>query len=110
MARKQEVIVHLVDDVDGSTAVETVSFSIDGAAYEIDVNKRNAKAIRSDFEKWAAHARKPRGKARTTRRRAGAAKTTSEAATVRAWAAERGVEVPPRGRIPKAVLEQYHAS
>lgn len=110
MARKQEVIVHLVDDIDGSTAVETVSFGIDGATYEIDVNKRNAKAIRSDFEKWAVHAHKPRAKSRATRRRAGAPKPSSEAATIRTWAAEHGIEVPPRGRIPKAVLEQYQAS
>ncbi len=109
MARKQEVIVHLVDDVDGSTAAETVAFTIDGASYEIDLNKKNAKSIRTDFEKWSSHARKARGKSRPTRRRAGPA-PTSEAAAVRAWATSSGIAVPARGRIPKAVLEAYQAS
>ncbi len=31
-------------------------------------------------------------------------------AAVRVWAAEHGVDVAPRGRIPTAVLEQYRES
>lgn len=30
-------------------------------------------------------------------------------AAVRAWAAEHGIKVSPRGRIPAAVLERYRA-
>lgn len=113
MARKQEVVVTLLDDIDGSTAADTVSFGIDGVSYEIDLSRKNAKALRSDFDKWAAHARKARANtrgARGTRRRASAARPTSDAAAIRQWAAAHGVEVPSRGRIPKAVVEQYRAS
>ncbi len=110
MARKQEVVVHLVDDLDGTTAAETVSFTIDGVAYEIDLNKKNAKALRTDFDKWSSHARKSRAKARAGRRRAATSRPTGEAAAIRAWATENGVTVPARGRIPKAVVEQYQAS
>ncbi|HEX7355240.1 MAG TPA: Lsr2 family protein [Mycobacteriales bacterium] len=107
MARKQEVIVHLVDDVDGVQAAETVAFALDGVAYEIDLSAKNAKALRADISKWTAHARKAR-KTGGGRRR-GAARPTGEAAAIRAWAHENGIEVPARGRIPAAVVEQYHA-
>ena len=35
MAQKVQVL--LVDDVDGATAEETVTFSLDGVSYEIDL-------------------------------------------------------------------------
>ncbi|MGH3743659.1 MAG: histone-like nucleoid-structuring protein Lsr2 [Mycobacteriales bacterium] len=107
VARKQEVIVHLVDDVDGVQAAETVAFALDGVAYEIDLSAKNAKALRTDLSKWTAHARKARKSAGTRRR--GGSRPTGEAAAIRAWAHESGVDVPARGRIPAAVAEQYHA-
>jgi hypothetical protein len=115
VVRKTEVVEHLLDDVDGSVATETVSFAIDGKTYEIDLSKKNAKALRTDLENWAQHARKARGTRgarRGTRRRSAApvAKPSTESATVRAWANEKGIGVPARGRIPRAVLDQYHAA
>ena len=44
MAQKVNII--LVDDLDGSEATETVSFGLDGASYEIDLNDGNAAALR----------------------------------------------------------------
>ena len=44
MAQKINVI--LVDDLDGSDAVETVSFGLDGSQYEIDLSKKNAEVLR----------------------------------------------------------------
>lgn len=38
----QKVTVQLLDDLDGSAAAETVSFGLDGIAYEIDLNDENA--------------------------------------------------------------------
>ena len=109
MARKTETLVTLEDDIDGSKAAETISFAVDGVAYEIDLSTKNAKALRSDLTKWSEHARKAK-RATTTRARRGASKPVSEAAAIRAWAAENGVDVPARGRIPAAVAEQYHAA
>ena len=37
-----KVITELVDDIDGSTAEETVSFALDGVEYEIDLSTPNA--------------------------------------------------------------------
>ena len=40
MAQKVQVL--LVDDLDGGEADETVAFSLDGVAYEIDLSTNNA--------------------------------------------------------------------
>ena len=45
MARKTQVI--LTDDVDGSEATQTVSFALDGVAYEIDLNDSHAEQLES---------------------------------------------------------------
>lgn len=109
MARKTETVITLTDDLDGSNrGIETVTFSFDGTAYEIDLGPKNAKALRADFEKWADSARKAKRTSRT--RRTATPKPTSEAAAIREWAVANGIAVPARGRIPAAVAEQYHAA
>lgn len=109
MARQTEVHTKLIDDIDGTTAAETVSFALDGTNYEIDVTKKNAKALRSDLEKWTSHARKARGKGRAANRR-NAPRLASQAPAIRAWATSNGIDVPARGRIPAAITEQYQAA
>ncbi|HRA46360.1 MAG TPA: Lsr2 family protein, partial [Phycicoccus sp.] len=44
MAKK--VTISLVDDIDKSDAAETVSFSLDGVNYEIDLSSDNAGKLR----------------------------------------------------------------
>ena len=56
MARR---IVHqLVDDLDGTVldvgSGETVLFSLDGVAYEIDLSKKNASKLRNAIEPYLA--------------------------------------------------------
>jgi len=41
----QKVQVLLTEDLDGSTGQETILFKFDGTDYEIDLNKKNAKAL-----------------------------------------------------------------
>lgn len=114
VARKTEVIEHLIDDIDGTRAEESISFSLEGSSFVIDVNKKNAKALRADFDKWAQHARRERGKVRANRRRPPAATPARGKATagpdpkaVRSWAASQGMEVSARGRVSAAVIEAY---
>lgn len=103
MARK--TVVTLVDDIDGSEAVETVEFSIDGTAYEIDLSADNATALREAFKPYLNAGRKTAGRAV---RRGNTAGTSSR--VVREWATENGIAVPTRGRIPASVQEQYRAA
>lgn len=121
MARR---IVHqLVDDLDGTVlevgSGETVLFSLDGTAYEIDVTDENAAALRAALAPFIAAARAV--SARTPGSR-GASSTGGGAsrrqkrsgqrdyAPVRAWAAENGYTVSERGRVPASVLEAYDAA
>src|SRR3954462_12732561 len=57
MARKVQVI--LSDDLDENlTADETVSFSLDGTSYEIDLADKTAKEMRDALARYVSAARK----------------------------------------------------
>lgn len=105
MARR--VSIELVDDIDGSNAVETVSFALDGTTYEIDLNKKNGAKLRDALAGFIASGRKV-GRARSTAKKASAG--GSSAAEVRAWAQSNGYKVPDRGRIPADVREAFDAA
>ena len=57
MAQKVQVL--LVDDIDGGTADETVTFALDGVTYEIDLTAANASELRGAVANWVGHARRP---------------------------------------------------
>jgi hypothetical protein len=64
------VIVKLTDDLDGSDADETVSFGLDGKMYEIDLNKKNATALRKAIGEYIEKGRasgRPAGNSRSRR-------------------------------------------
>lgn len=109
----QKVTVSLTDDLDGGTADETVQFALDGRSYEIDLSTKNASALRKAFDKWVAAGRTTDTASRrgARRGRSGAARGGSapDPKAVRAWAAESGIEISARGRIPGPVLEKYLA-
>jgi len=106
MAQKVQVL--LVDDLDGGEASETVSFSLDGTAYEIDLTSENAGKLRKDFSQYIDHARKGGGGGRRRRARTGPGRERS--AEIRAWARQRGHKVSERGRIPATIIQEYEAS
>jgi hypothetical protein len=101
----QKVEYKLVDDVDGTTAVETVSFSLDGVSYEIDLTAANAKKLRNDLATWVGHARRSGG--RKSSRKAGSAQRRGDLSAVRAWARKSGHQVSDRGRISAGILAAY---
>ncbi|MGS0684451.1 histone-like nucleoid-structuring protein Lsr2 [Nakamurella sp. GG22] len=109
MAKQQSVT--LVDDLDGGKAAETLRFGLDGVLYDIDLNKRNANALRKVLAKFVGHARKvkpPRSPERISMARGGSVAPTP--AQIREWATANGVALSSRGRIPATVLEQYAAA
>ena len=102
----QEVLVTLTDDLDGSDAAETITFALDGNSYQIDLNAKNAAALRKAVDKYVAAARRtPRGRRSTSRRPA--RNTPVDPKAVRAWAHEHGIAISSRGRIPTDILSQY---
>jgi Lsr2 len=113
----QKVDVRFVDDLDGSEAAGTVSFALDGRAYEIDLSDDNAARLRDSLATFVAAARRtgarrPRGqRSSTSEAPAAPARPSREAtAAIRTWARENGHEVSERGRIPKAVVEAYQSA
>lgn len=116
MARR---IVHqLVDDLDGTVLEigegETVLFSLDGVAYEIDLTTDNASSLRDALAPWVAAARSvssSRGggggsSPARKRRRTG----QQDYSAVREWAKSNGYQVSERGRVPASVLDAYEAA
>jgi hypothetical protein len=106
MVTKTTVI--LEDDLEGGPAEETVRFGFSGATYEIDLNKKNARAFRKQLAPFIEHARKAGSGQR--RRPVRTAARGQRSGDIRAWAKAQGIPVSARGRIPASVVEQYQAT
>ncbi|HZN19315.1 MAG TPA: Lsr2 family protein [Micromonosporaceae bacterium] len=111
MVRKVEV--KLVDDLDGGAAEESITFALDGTNYQIDLSRKNAAKLRSSLEPFvqAAH-RIGRTPARSMSGRAGNGVPKGDREqnrAIREWAGRKGLEVSPRGRISRNIIQQYHA-
>ena len=112
MAQRVQVI--LVCDVheDETPGTQTIGFSVDGTAYEIDVCDQHAGELREAFGRYVGLGRRSAGrggaggKAGARRRRV---RGSGEAAAVRDWARSQGLPVPERGRIPADLAEKYAA-
>ena len=117
MARKVQVI--LSDDLDEDLpADETVSFSLDGTSYEIDLSDKNAKEMRDALSRYVQAARKvgrggrssSSGGSGTRGRGTGGRMDREQAGAIREWARKNGHAVSDRGRIPASVVDAYEAA
>ena len=109
MAQKIQTL--FIDDIDGDEAEGTVRFGLDGADYEIDLNAKNAAALRKALAKYIDSARRAPGASRRPGRggrRAGEGAADSTA--VRVWAKSQGIEVKDRGRVPAEIVEKFKAA
>jgi Lsr2 len=105
MAQKVQVI--LVDDIDGGAAEETVSFSLDGVSYEIDLSTANAARLRDTVAPYVGSARRVGGRSATGRGRARRGSGDNRTAQIREWARANGQKVNERGRIAADVVAAY---
>ena len=115
MARK--IIHQLVDDVDGTVLEvgdgETVLFSLDGIAYEIDLSAENAAALRDALSAYTSAGRRvSSGRSAAPTSAAGGRRRTGQRdlSVVREWAKANGFKVSERGRVPASILEAYDAA
>ncbi len=120
----QKVSVVLVDDIDESEATETVSFSLDGNAYEIDLNDEHAAELRDAFAPWVGAARRAGRSAAPAKRAAGRPRSSGSSGggaaasgsdrertqEIREWARKNGHTVSDRGRLSATVVEAYEAA
>ncbi len=106
----QRVSITLIDDIDGKEAAETVRFGLDGTAYEIDLSKKNAAALRKALAAYVDAGRKVGRQAGKSAGKAGASKSPN-AAEVRAWAVGAGLLAEgSKGRIPASVVDAYESA
>ena len=96
-----KITVALEDDLDGGPANETVRFGLGSAQYEIDLNKKNARAFRRKLAPFVEHARKAgpgqrRGPART-------ASSRQHSGDIRAWAKAKGLRSATAAASPPAL-------
>jgi hypothetical protein len=103
----QRVQYMLVDDIDGTEAVETVTFSLDGVSYEIDLTAANAKKLRNDLGTWVGSARRSGGRKSSRRGGATGGQRRGDLSAVRQWARKNGHQVSDRGRISAEILAAY---
>src|SRR4051794_12983814 len=116
----QRTVVQLVDDLDGTQITgnqgETVTFSLDGATYEIDLTTDNARQLRDAVQVYISNGRRVGG---GRSRPAGAARASTGPATkrdpqqtkaIKDWAKANGHKVAERGRISQSVLQAYEAA
>jgi hypothetical protein len=106
----QKVHIVLEDDLEGGEATETVGFGIDGTAYEIDLNDRNAGALRDALALYVGHGRKLAAGSRRGRRSSSRSDGSASSSEIREWARSNGVQVTDRGRVSAEVREAYEAA
>jgi len=117
----QKVLVQFVDDLDGSVGedVSTVSFSLDGVSYEIDLREVNANKLRKSLQDFVESARRTGGRIKrgvTPAQVAAAparptdARSKAQTKAIREWARKNGHDLADRGRIPANVIDAFEAS
>ncbi|MFG2139142.1 Lsr2 family protein [Streptomyces sp. NPDC048650] len=105
MAQKVQVL--LVDDLDGGEADETVTFSLDGKSYEIDLTVANADKLRESLADFVKAGRRTGGRAAGRGKARAASGGSQDTAKIRAWAKENGYNVNDRGRVPADIREAF---
>jgi hypothetical protein len=107
----QRVQVLLLCDIHGGEhpADETVTFSVDGTGYELDLCTQHATELRDTFAPYIGAGRRTAASERRSsrrRRRSGSSRATE----IREWARGQGIAVSERGRISADVMAKYDAS
>ena len=121
-ALARHITVVKEDDITGEPAQETVRFSLRNRHYEVDLTRANAERLEDALRPFIAAGRRvvaqpgvwsPGVSSRPTpalpREQMTCVRLPPGPATVRAWAAAKGLPVPAKGKLPTALVEQWEA-
>ena len=97
----------LVDDLDGTEAVESVRLGWNGQWRQLELSERNLAALSKAIDRFWDAGRPVKGDV-AARRRAGTATAGRDPRAIRVWAAENRIAVPARGRIPREIEDRYN--
>lgn len=110
----QTTRILLTDDLDGSEASETVTFTLDGVGYEIDLSDEHARQLREAVSEYVDNARRLNARRTPAARRTAATTTGGQSGgdkpdtqQVREWAKEQGIEVSERGRLSNDLIVRF---
>jgi hypothetical protein len=110
----QKTVITKIDDLTGKEydEGETITFVVQGEAFEIDLNNRNAAQFKRSLAKYMEKGRKVRAERPVgrTHRQGDGRKVKHDreyVRAVRAWAQENGYSVSDRGRVPLSVYDAY---
>lgn len=107
----QRVQIHMIDDLTGEEAQETVRFGLEGIEYEIDLTTKNAVALRTALSEYVEKGRKAssgRKGRNSSGGAAGGAARRDEVQQIRQWAEANGHKVSSRGRIAQSIVDAYN--
>ncbi len=105
MAKEVITTTKVTDDLDGSEGAETLYFGYKGKSYEIDLSAKNAEKYDKTFQTLIAAARRT-GAAPA---KSGKVERDFDLVAFREWAGKKKIDIPQRGRMPRALVEQYKA-
>jgi hypothetical protein len=97
----------LVDDLDGTEAVESVRLGWNGQWRQLELSEKNLAALSKAIDRYWDAGRPTKADA-GGRRRSGSGAGGRDPRAIRVWAAENGIAVPARGRIPREIEERYN--
>jgi Lsr2 len=102
----------LIDDLDESEGAETITYTVNGQDYEIDLSEENAQGFYDVLGPYIEKSRRVQRQAASPSRRDGRRRSSSSSGRddipqIRAWAEANGHEVNGRGRIKKDVIDAY---
>lgn len=103
-------ITQITDDLDGSKDAKTYSFAWEGTEYSIDLNNKNFKALDKLLQPYIEAGQKVSRRPSSHRRSPSPSASRRHFSAIREWAKTQGLEVSDRGRIPRAIVEQYEAA
>lgn len=108
----QQTLTHRVCDVHGDRRAREIRFSLENRTFGFDACGECEDEFLGDFEPWMklATVQRPKPAATPAKRRGYVYPPRAVPKLVRDWAAANGVECSARGRIPRAVEDQYLAA
>ena len=101
MATNKYQVVEVLSDVSGEKGASTLTYSVNGQAYSIDLTETEAKEFHEMLAPYVAVSSV--GKRRGPRLRS----TPEETAAIREWAKKTGHTLTPAGRVPAETRLAY---
>lgn len=105
----QKILVELLDDIDGSDAVDTFEFTHNGVTYAADFNQAHMDEYTQVFEYLTSIARVVKGKKRAPYgSKKGTTPVVGKTQEMREWLRNAGHDVKDRGRVPAHLQNLYN--